>query len=136
MALTGGIVLMLFWQWRLSLEAGALVSVLVTLGLYSAAGIQYFMVVPFLSAYWYAHRHPAVTRDATLISSLVACLTWLAFLAVLYELTRPIGGRFGMNGEWEFLRDWVGLPTFATIAWLIVAVMRYERRDAVAAEDA
>ena len=56
--------------------------------------------------------------------------------AVLYELTRPIGGRWGMDGEWEFLRDWVGLPTFATIVWLIVAVMRYERREAVAAEDA
>ena len=130
MALAGAIVLMLFWRWRLSLEAGALVSILVTLSLYSAASIQYFMVVPFLSAYWYAHRHPTVARDATLIISLAACLTWLAFLAVLYELTRPTGERFGMNGEWEFLRDWVGLPTFAMFLWLIVALMRYERRNA------
>ena len=136
MALTGGIVLMLSWRWRLSLEAGALVSLLVTLALYSRGAIQYFILIPFLSVYWYAHRYPSVTRDATLLSALVACLTWLASVAVLYELTRPIGGRWGMDGEWEFLRDWVGLPTFATIVWLIVAVMRYERREAVAAEDA
>ena len=136
MALAGGIVLMLFWRWRLSLEAGALVSLLVTLALYSRGAIQYFILVPFLSAYWYAHRCPSVTRDATLLSALVACLTWLASVSVLYALTQPIGGRWGMDGEWRFLRDWVGLPTFATIVWLIVAVMRYERREAVAAEDA
>ena len=136
MALTGGIVLILSWRWRLPPEAGALVGILVTLALYSRGAIQYFIAVPFLSAYWYAHRHRSDRRDALLVSALAACLAWLAFVAVLYELTRPIGGRWGMNGEWVFLRDWLGLPTFATVVSLIVTLMRHERRAARAAEAA
>ena len=134
MALAGGTVLILSWRWRLSPETGAFVGILVTLTLYPPGGIQYFIVVPFLSAYWYAHRHPSAKCDASLVAALAACLAWLAFVAVLYELTRPTGGRWGMNGEWMFLRDWLGLPTFATVVSLIVIVMRHGRRDARAAE--
>ena len=130
MALTGGILLVLSWRWRLPPETGALVGVLVTLALYPAGGIQYFIVVPFLSAYWYARHHPSARCDASLVAALAACLVWLAFVAVLYELTTPIGGRWGMYGEWMFLRDWVSLPTFATVVSLIVTLMRHGRRDA------
>ena len=35
-----------------------------------------------------------------------------------------------MVGEWEFLRDWVGLLTFSTMVSLIATVMWYERREA------
>ena len=134
MALAGGVAVILCWRWRLPREAGAFVGVLVTLALYQVGATQYFIVVPLLSAYWYAHRHPSASHDALLIGALVACLTWLAFVAVLDEATRPTGGRWGMVGEWEFLRDWLGLPTFATMVSLIVTLMRYERREAQAAE--
>ena len=130
MALLGGIILILSWRWRLAPEAGAFLGVLAALSLYTRGSIQYFIVVPFLSAYWYARCRPSVRRNTPLVAALVACLAWLAFLAVLYELTRPIDVLYGMRGEWGFLRDWAGLLTFSTMVSLIATVMWYERREA------
>ena len=130
MALLGGIILILSWRWRLAPEAGAFLGVLAALSLYTRGAIQYSIVVPFLSAYWYARCRPSVRRNTPLVAALVACLAWLAFLAVLYELTRPIDVSYGMLGEWEFLRDWAGLLTFSTMVSLIATVMWYERREA------
>ena len=130
MALLGGIILILSWRWRLAPEVGAFLGVLAVLSLYTRGAMQYSIVVPFLSAYWYARCRPSVRRNTPLVAALVACLAWLACFAVLYELTRPIDGRFGMVGEWEFLRDWVGLLTFSTMVSLIATVMWYERREA------
>ena len=59
--------------------------------------------------------------------SLIAALGWLAAMPLLYDLTRSPGELWGMRSEWNFLRDWIGLPTFITIALLIAALIRHER---------
>ena len=132
MVLAGGTVFILSQKWRLPPVSGALVGLLTTLALYKAGAIQYFLIIPIVVGYWYALRLPH--RDWFLTSTLIACLVLLAGMAVLYETTRPPGVERGMSGSWGFLRDWVGLPTFVTLASFLAALMRHERRATLAVD--
>ena len=73
-------------------------------------------------------------QDRFLTGTLIASLSLLAGLAVLYETTRPPGPEWswGWSGNWLFLRDWIGLPTFVTFALFLLALLRHERRDSEA----
>ncbi len=138
MAIGGGLVFFLAWKWRLPAISGVLAGILVTLLLYKVGHQQFFLVVPLVAGLWYAHRLPH--SDRLLGGALLLCLSWTAFMGALYLVThyyvrKEVAGEFvrlgiGLAGEWSFLRDWVGLPTFVILLATLVAVMRYERREA------
>ena len=129
-ALGGSLVFALAWKWRLPPVSGALASILVTLLLYKLGHPQFFLVVPLSAGLWYAQRFPH--RDQFLNNAMIACLGWIAFLSSLYLLTHihnyyTESGATAMRGRWDFLRDWLGLPTFVFLATMLVALMRHER---------
>ena len=136
MAIGGGLILALAWKWRLPAVSGALAGILVTLLLYKVGHQQFFLVVPLIASLWYAHRLPH--SDRLLSGALVVCLTWTAFMGALYLVThfyarKEVAGEFvgvgiGLAGQWDYLRDWVGLPTFVILLAMLAAVMRYEHR--------
>ncbi len=137
MAIGGGLIFALAWKWRLPVVSGALAGILVTLLLYKVGHQQFFLVVPLVAGLWYAHRLPH--SDRLLSGALVVCLAWTAFMGALYLVTHyyareEVAGEFvkvgvGLAGQWGFLRDWVGLPTFVILLAMLAAVMRYESRS-------
>ena len=137
-ALGGGLVFALAWKWRFPPVAGALAGILVTLLLYKVGHQQFFLVLPLVAGLWYAYRLPH--SDRLLSGALVACMAWIAFMGALYLVTHyytrvEIGSEsirvgVGLAGRWGFLRDWIGLPTFAILLSMLVALMRHERRSA------
>lgn len=137
MAIGGGLIFALAWKWRLPVVSGSLAGILVTLLLYKVGHQQFFLVVPLVAGLWYALRLPH--SDMLLSGALVVCLTWTAFMGALYLVThyyarKEVAGEFvrmgvGLAGEWGFLRDWVGLPTFVILLATLILVMRYELRS-------
>ena len=137
MTLGGGLVFALVWKWRLPVVSGALAGIIATLLLYKLGHQQFFLVVPLVAGLWYARRLPR--NDRLLSGALVVCMGWVAFMGALYIVTHyyvrmEVAGEFvrigvGLAGEWGFLRDWVGLPTFVILLATLAAVMRYERRE-------
>ena len=134
-AVGGCFVFALSWKWRLPALSGAFAGILVTLLLYKVGHQQFFLVVPFAAGIWYVHKLPHGNR--LLNGALVACMAWIAFMGALYLVTDyyarvEVGAQMvrtgvGLVGEWRFLRDWVGLPTFAILLTALVALIRYER---------
>jgi len=132
MAIGGGLVFALSWKWHLPHVSGVLAGILVTLAFYKVGYHQYFLVVPFMACLWYAHRFPHC--DRFLSSAMVACLGWIGFVSILYLLTHAYnyftesGVTAGMAGNFVFMSDWVGLPTFLVLISMLAALIRYERR--------
>lgn len=136
MVIGGGLIFALAWKWRLPVVSGALAGILVTLLLYKVGHQQFFLVVPLVAGLWYAYRLPH--SDKLLSGAFVLCLIWTAFMGALYLATHyyareEVAGEFvrvgvGLAGQWGFLRDFVGLPTFVILLAILAAVMRYEYR--------
>ena len=132
MAVGGSLVFVLAWKYRLPHVSGALAGILVTLMFWKVGYHQYFLVVPLIAGLWYAHRLPL--HDRFLNSTIVACLTWIAFVSALYLLTHAhnyftgSGVTAGMAGRWAFMSEWAGLPTFVILISMLTALMQYEQR--------
>jgi hypothetical protein len=98
--------------------------------IYKVGHPQFLQVVVLLLFYWFTRRRITSWENGPLVIAVLAYVAWLGLVSVLYVLTGYEIGQIdkGMQGEWLFLRDIVGLPTFLLAIWVLVEIVQNEIR--------
>ena len=121
----------LVWVWTLrhreALVPSTVLAMLTALTLYKVGHLQFQIVLVLLLTFWYVDGRllakPSPRRDWRV----VAYVAYVAAVSAAYEVTRFIvGGRRGMEGPFDVLRDLVGLPAFLLACALVAVLLKPE----------
>ena len=97
----------------MALVPSTVLAMLTTLTLYKVGHVQFQIVLVLLIAFWYVDSNLLRNRSIRRDRWVVAYVGYVAIVSATYELTRfVVGGRNGMEGSFEVLRDMIGLPAF------------------------
>lgn len=139
MVLVGGLLFIIAWIRRFGVITATILGTVAALTLYKVGHPQFLAVVILLIWYWYARERSDCLNDNILIAlPTIAYSSWIAAVTTVYLLTHlDTGGTWGigMQEQWLFLRDFIGLPTFLLATWMLVEIVRDEARRSKAYMD-
>jgi hypothetical protein len=111
---------------RIDISTSSVLAVLTTLLFYRVGFPQYWMVLFLLAAAWAWCDRETLAGRPILTAALVANLGWLGLFDLFYA---AIGGIVRPGGDWSWIEDVVGLPTFLLGAFLLVSLLRNDRLE-------
>lgn len=115
-----------WWAWtkgRIRHHAAFLLAFTFLLAFYNAGQQQFFIAYFAIATGWLLAEYGEEAPNRAAAFFLLLMGIWFAVMA---GLVYPFTG--SMHGEWEGLREWIGLPTFLMELGVLVTLIRGERR--------
>lgn len=125
----GGLVFALVLMLKMPVIPASIVGIATGLTLYKVGHSQFLAVVILLLWYWWARERLRFSDNPGVTAAILAYCSWIGAVSAMYVITAfQAGTKFGFGGRWEFLRDFIGLPTFVLAGWMIAEIVKYQLR--------